>query len=379
MRELIDAKHNMLSLQPYFFSFLAQCSTYYTKNENVKTAAIGVRRNGEIHLQVNEEFFKSLSEKQRIGVLIHEVLHLVHSHFTRLKSELTGLNGRLWNVAMDVAINQHIPRDLLPESTCFLDNVLKDTVLPANQSTEFYYSKLYEKAEKVLISDSFDQHGECKVECDEKLADTIIKHAMKKAYDKNQGNISESLKQFLEDIFNQDTLNWKQILRNFIGNNISKLEEFSRTRPNRRIGLLAQGKKKTYKPKILVALDQSGSVDNESLGLMFNELRKLLKDLESSVDVIAFDTETQYLGNIEVYKDIKKERTFSGGTSFVPVYEDVKKYRSDLLIMFTDGYGDFPLEKSKVPTMFVLNHESEIDLPGIILRMSNILKKEELK
>ena len=53
-----------------------------------------------------------------------------------------------------------------------------------------------------------------------------------------------------------------------------------------------------------------------------------------------------------------------GGTSFTPVFEYLKKEQDepDLLIYFTDGYGDKP-EKPSFPVMWVITPDGKNSIP----------------
>ena len=71
-------------------------------------------RNGRIELYYNPKMFAEMTKnnKERIAVLEHECQHLVKNHLARRG----GRDPQLWNIACDIAINQHIKN--LPDFVC---------------------------------------------------------------------------------------------------------------------------------------------------------------------------------------------------------------------------------------------------------------------
>lgn len=93
-RALNKAK-NALVLDLPFYSVVA-LSLELNYSPEVSTADVdGVR------IRVNPEWFVAMSSKQRIGLLCHEVEHVVRLHNWRMKSR----NHSVWNSACDAVIN----------------------------------------------------------------------------------------------------------------------------------------------------------------------------------------------------------------------------------------------------------------------------------
>ena len=87
----------------------------------VRTTAIptaGVRMNPDtanFEMLYNPKFFADIPDNQKLGVLMHEMYHIIFEHVTgKLPPE--GMN-KMWNIATDLAINSHIMDDL-PEAGC---------------------------------------------------------------------------------------------------------------------------------------------------------------------------------------------------------------------------------------------------------------------
>jgi len=77
--------------------------------KEIQTAAL-MYSNGRYFFKVCEEFFKELSNEERVAVMKHEVAHFIMKHITRRN----GRDPMVFNVAADMAINQNItglPKD----------------------------------------------------------------------------------------------------------------------------------------------------------------------------------------------------------------------------------------------------------------------------
>lgn len=75
--------------------------THIVKTDTVPTVAVSP--NGK-ELYYNPEFWKRLSKKEKLGVQIHELLHIANLHAKRRKHR----RFELWNIACDIAINYQI-------------------------------------------------------------------------------------------------------------------------------------------------------------------------------------------------------------------------------------------------------------------------------
>jgi predicted metal-dependent peptidase len=82
--------------EPYYGFFLIMLNKVWD-GKRVPTA--GVSKNGiNYQLAINPEFWESLSEDHRLGLLKHELLHIAFGHLTTF---FKFTDKRLANVAMD--------------------------------------------------------------------------------------------------------------------------------------------------------------------------------------------------------------------------------------------------------------------------------------
>jgi predicted metal-dependent peptidase len=136
-------------------------------------------------------------------------------------------------------------------------------------------------------------------------------------------------------------VNWRSVLRQFVGSLARGERTTSIKRINRRYPYIHPGVKRGYTAKLLIAIDQSGSVHDEMLESFFSELGTLTKRV--TVDILPFDCFADPKDIFEWRKGTspKLKRVRSGGTDFnapTSVANDTKfRGRWDGMLIMTDG------------------------------------------
>jgi predicted metal-dependent peptidase len=160
-----------------------------------------------------------------------------------------------------------------------------------------------------------------------------------------------------------NVVDWKVVLRNFVGSVCRAQRTSTIKRINRRYPYIHPGTKKSYLPKLLVAIDMSGSVGNEALELFFGELNNLTRMVD--ITVAPFDTDIAEKDVFEWKKGQKVEpkRVRFGGTDFdAPTnYVNDPKNRGkwDGLLVLTDGMAPQPAP-SRVKRGWVIAPENNL-------------------
>ena len=137
---------------------------------------------------------------------------------------------------------------------------------------------------------------------------------------------------------------YESILREFYASALSDNRRLTRSRPSRRFGFEQMGSFYKYMPKLIVALDCSGSVSSENLGIYLHILSQFFRYGIQGIDVITFDA----IVNKEVTKLKKakdKQITIKGrgGTDFQPVVDYFCEHIDyDGMMIVTDGYAPIP-------------------------------------
>ncbi len=125
---------------------------------------------------------------------------------------------------------------------------------------------------------------------------------------------------------------------------------------------------------IAIAVDTSGSCSGETVNMFLGELLTLIEEVRKEmvtgrIMIYQCDSEIQKKYIIEngyvPDPDIENMDFYGfGGTSFVPVFEDLEKYEKnegrkvEALFYLTDGLGIYPVEKPDFRTYFMIDHMS---------------------
>lgn len=252
--------------------------------------------------------------------------------------------------------------------------------LPVGKNFEWYATKLMTlKHERKDVGD---------IEESNETVDSTIQSAMQQLMEINDDEAAlwmedeemfETIKVRVEQISNWGTvptdiqelikaameghIDYRKVLRAFSTSIVSSDRKSTRMKPNRRLGFKAMGCKHKMATRLLVAVDVSGSVSNDSIGRFFRIIIKFLKYGIDEVDVIQFDSviKKQILTLDKAVKNYSSfNRLGSGGTNFQLVFDYHHNHKGyDGLIIFTDGYAPLPntyhLTRSKL--LWVFNTE----------------------
>ena len=378
----------LLQQEPFF----ASLSRNINKSPSYAVPTAGVRinpHNQQFEMVYNPDFMGGLTDKEKLGVLMHEYYHIIFEHVTsRLPS--SGMSMK-WNIATDLAINSHIA-DMLPEGGCIPEK--KDTPFekyPLGLSAEAYL-KLLDEDEQFKKEDgeggqggeggeggeegqgqggsslgdyAFDDHSGWEDVDDEtkQIAKEHLKEAMKKASEEASksngwGTISADVRKQIMDAITPK-VDWKKVLRYFIKKSQRADKRSTVRRINKRFPLIHAGKKVRRQAQIAISVDQSGSVSDSMLASFFSELNKLASLAEFTV--IPFDTEVDP-NLVYVWKKGESktwERVKCGGTCFNAPTKYVNDQRKfDGHIILTDMEAPKPI-RSMPQRMWMTNQQGK--------------------
>lgn len=177
----------------------------------------------------------------------------------------------------------------------------------------------------------------------------------------------------------KEKINWRDELKKYI---IKDISDYSFNPPDKRymdsdFYLPAFNDETEKLENILFMIDVSGSMKDEVINDVFNEVKNVKDQFRGKVDgyVGWFDTYVRDVKNMnEVIKIESLQRENIDGTSFV----DIFKYKRTVLggidfkaiIILTDGYGEFPSIKmvGDTPVIWVLTKENIKTPFGEIIR-----------
>ena len=402
--EKFDLDANLVALlftEPFYADVIR--SLHKEATESITTAGV-LFKNGVMRMWWNPLFLAAYDSDKVRGILKHEALHLCLEHTTTRRYD----PHIIWNWACDLAINCTLSESEFP--TCgirpgtplkkpanwaLLTSEKKDrhnklsaliVSLPRDLSSEEYFTKLMEDEEiKKMIEESengFDDHNGWDEVTDserEWAAGKVrqcIRKAQERADTKNSwGSVPSHMREEIRRRLRGE-IDWKAVLRNFVGMTVRSDSRSSIFRLNKKYPGVHPGKSTDYKPRIGCFIDQSGSMSDEDIELCFGELAHL----SQRVDIIVyhFDCTVDEGSRAKWNKGSplpKLLRTRQGGTDFEAVTEFVRssKEKFEAYIILTDGGAAKP-SPSRVRRGWVLVPGRELafgeaDAKDVVVKM----------
>lgn len=426
--EIAKTSIKILLKEPFYGHFMLGMPKEVS--DKVGTAAVTLLHKQLVKLMVNPFFWASLGTEHRYGLIKHEVLHIVLKHLLVFKNYS---NKNLFNIAADIVVNQYIKASQLPEGGITLQRFwhlqpMYGITLEANKDVGYYYNQL----KKAMGQDpkmSFEtccgvdgQGGQCPPPQDpngydtspidlskllseenqelerhkfwneiEKLSpgelkvlehqvNNIIKETVNRVQHKykNHGNLPAGLKEMLDQILEEmkPRFNWRRILRLFAASSNSSYLKNTIRRPSKRYGT-TPGIKVKRRHRLLLAIDTSGSVQQQELAEFFGEIYHIWRQ-GAEIFIVECDTHIHskypYKGTAPTH--IKGR----GGTDFTaPIQFANEEYHPDAILYFTDGYAPPPAVQTRYPIMWIMSSNglkagegSWDDLPGKKVKMEAV-------
>lgn len=370
--QLAKTSKDLMLREPFYGLFLIMLNKQWN-NSVVPTAGVG-RSGLGYHLYLNEKFWDILSDKQRRGLLKHELLHIGFFHLTDFEHQTDKL---ISNIAMDLEINQYIAEEDLPPGPQLISNYPELNLEP-KKGCNYYYEKLMKGKQagncpnlnKMIAAAGAGQitckisvnkdTGEIEVEvpdhstwgefegldeATQKLIRKQTEHILKEVADqviKSRGTVPGEFKEILDRInFSEPPkFDWRSYLRRFAGGSTKIFTKKSRRKFNRRY---EENPGLKIKPRrhILVGIDTSGSVSSNELKEFLHEIHHMQKT-GTEITIAQADTAISHIG---VYNHRKEFVVHGrGGTDFQPIidYYNANVHKYTCLIYLTDGEAPAP-------------------------------------
>ena len=173
------------------------------------------------------------------------------------------------------------------------------------------------------------------------IDDKIKKADIENGWGETGGNLVRTLQEQADFSFD-----YRRALTRFRANIVSVNRRLTRMKPSRRYGFAAMGSRYERKADILIAVDVSGSITDESFARFYKAIKNFffLKIIEN-IDLIFFDVNLKNTKPVKFTKNLNlSEITGRGGTNFQPPIDYFLENRNRYsgMIIFTDGEGDVP-------------------------------------
>jgi len=308
------------------------------------------------HLYVNTAGIENWTFAEKKGVVAHEVVHCLLQHTGDIgKQRAEGKKTHLWDIAKEYMVN-HVVRDMfklsLPGNPYYLEKYNSN-----DWTTELIYHDLckeYVDMGFVFIDDhTVHTKNSLPVNVDWKILATRAAQVAK-----SFGTLPEGLEFLLEDmIYPKITL--VDVLSEFVSESAAQKNSYTWQKPHRRYIV-----EDIYVPSLMgrclnigFAVDTSGSMSDEQVAEGFSLLQGICSSYdEYCIHVWSCDVKIhKYEQVISEHINFKGFMKGRGGTSFVPVFEDIEKrgIQPDCLVYYTDLEGTFPSDAPAYPVLWV--------------------------
>ncbi len=344
-----DSVMKLLLSQPFYGSLAATMSLRESKTvPKIKMALFP-----SPVLQYNKEWYEALNDTQAMGVLLHELLHLLLLHALR-RGERDPL---LWAACCDMAVNDTLPPEMRLPDAVTTEKIEREIhhKLERCKSAEHYYAELsklpndmlslLQREDSVTLRCSDGSLLEAELHADEDVSqmnEQALKSKLRELIDEARlgGELPQVLDGELDTVYEQARIDWKTMFKRFLTGRGRMQSRATYKRESRRYDSYP-GSKRSVGLRVLIALDESGSITNDQLQTFFNELMAINRITNAQILVTEFDTECTEPKPAEEYRQVK-QREKSGGTDFRPIFELADRIRVSLVVVFTDGDGGAP-------------------------------------
>lgn len=365
-----------------------------------ETTEVPTMRTNSKKIWYNPEFVESLADNEVVGVIAHEVMHIVLGHHYRKGYR----DHDKWQTACDYAVNP-----VLIESGFDLPGGLLIDPKFKDMSAEAIYDKLpdspknnsqpkgggsgssKDKDKGKSSSKGSAQGNKPKPSMGEveqyspkpgeksipqQKNDWKVAISRAEAVAKSQGKLPGGLERLIKEEL-ETGLPWEEILAGFVVEHVRN--DYTWTMPNKRYlhtGLYLPQLKTPSLGTIAVIIDTSISISQVEIDMFASELREILSVYpETEILVIYVDTEVAGTDTVGGYNlDFDLHMKGGGGTDFRPGFEyiEAEGVSPACVIYFTDGWCDLFPEDPGYPTLWAVVGKKNMKPPfGTVTEIVN--------
>ena len=305
------------------------------------------------------DFVDTMDQEETVGVIAHEVLHIVLKHPLRRGNR----DPLLWNIATDFAINQIlVDADFkLPEGA-LIDPQYKGLTAEAiydrlpEDAKEQYGNAVIGEVKDAKKDDGSDM-SEAEVKQMEADIDATIMMAATGA--KTVGKLPAFAKDLIKEM-QRSQVDWRDVMRRFIGGD--QPDDYSFRKPQKKMyhmtGIISPSIEKIGAGDVVIGIDTSLSVCKRELSFFLGEINAISEDLKPrSITVITCDARVQTVKRYEQGEEIQMiEIGGRGGTEVKPVFDYIEKHQLpvDNMVYLSDmEIFDYPENPPHYPTLWV--------------------------
>lgn len=288
------------------------------ETETVSTMAVD-----GTHLFYNPSFTESLTDKECVGVLLHETGHIAFLHCYRKKYR----EHARWNVACDKAVNAvlvaaniTLPKDGVPPG-------------PLGSLAEELYEAITPEEMALYFPDDVREAGSLAGAGDKPMSEKDWRDAIASSYSLMPDYVAHTIEEATASV-----KDWKNELARFI-HSTRRSDTHTWNRFSRRVRGLP-GWNREIETRIAICIDTSGSIVGKILNAFVAECRAILE--LSGVTAIVISADAAVSQVVQPGEPFPVELKGGGGTDFTPALKEAENYEPNGIIYFTDGDGVYP-------------------------------------
>ncbi|MCW9027187.1 MAG: VWA-like domain-containing protein [Thiovulaceae bacterium] len=346
--KISKAKAKLLVDYPFFGSLASRVDII--KNDDIEAF-----KSDESKLEYSSSFIDNASIEELEFVLANSAMHASLSH----KNRKNNRSGWLWQMATDYAINDMLVESGLqrPYQAHYSERfeglyaeeiyaLLKDDILRDDEDLEYEA----DNADDIEKDDS-KQNNETKKESsteqilNDQLFEEFVLSEIQK--EKDDSRFPEAIKRFFS-LDAKGKIDWRDELRDAIDRYAR--DDFTLIPPNKKylyMGFyLPSAISETF--NLVVAIDSSGSIDDELLSEFLSELNYLMLSVPKyKIEVLICDDKIHSHNTFYTGDTLEVDVKGGAGTDFRPVFSFIDENLEDtnLLLYFSDMDGIFPKDE----------------------------------
>ncbi len=318
-----QAKAKLLLEKPFFGELASRVEV--SINDDLRNF-----RCSSLKLELSSEYASALSGEHLQTLLATTAMHSALSFEARAKRR----SGNLWHLASEYAINSLLKRSGFS---------LNDEMLYKSEYDNLYAEQIYAMLCDDLLRDDLESESHLN-EIEGDIESEIFSEASKQLLGSQEGELGEALRRAFK--LKKAHINWQDELRGALQDHYR--DDFSFAKPSKKLlhADLYLPSASSSRFKFVVAVDSSGSIDEELLSEFISELNHIVATIPNyEIDLVVCDDRIRSHQKFYTGEKLDLYIEGGGGTSFVPLFEFVDKHLDgvDLLIYFSDLDGKFPL------------------------------------
>ena len=364
---ITEAISATLVRHPFFGSLLLDLTEVVETKQLPSGKNLDVCATDGKHIWINPDTFSKYTIDERIGLICHEIDHVIFQHLARAKSylqlgvgpDLEKFSLKKFNHAADYIINAHLTGQgfKLPLGS------LQNSQVTANDIVDEVYLKLPEDEDEK--DDGIDQHEEPDEVC-EPAEKPMVQAALRKAQEmaKMQGKGAGGLERYIDE-FCTPKISWQEHLRKALLANVRGRDVYTWQRPNRRKLAMAPhvympGRAGLVGPEIAVEIDTSGSIGADELKTFLGELSGIMEEVRPR-KIHAMYVDDELHGDVieleepHELTELSHKAGGGGGTDMTTVFKVIEERQLPVesVVVFTDGFTPWG-EDAGIPTVWAI-------------------------